>query len=63
MRSAAVCMTSNIAEGFGKFFYRENQRACRVSRGEAFELIDHVQTSLDERYISGTVFEELNVTT
>jgi len=36
MRSAGVSMTSNIAEGFGRFFYRENQRACRVSRGEAF---------------------------
>lgn len=60
MRSAAVSMTSNIAEGFGRFFYRENQRACRVSRGEASELIDHIQTSLDEGYLQSTVFEELD---
>jgi four helix bundle protein len=60
MRSAAVSMTSNIAEGFGRFFYKENKRSCLVSRGEAYELQDHILTSLDERYISQECYTEID---
>ncbi len=59
MRRAAVSMTANIAEGFGRFSYRENRRACLVSRGEACELQDHALSCLDEGLIDHNTFEGL----
>ncbi len=53
-------MTSNIAEGFGRFSYKENKRSCLVSRGEACELQDHIITSLDEKYIGQDNYDELD---
>ena len=52
MKRAARSTTQNIAEGFGRFHYRENLQYCRVSRGSLFELIDDLITSLDEGFIS-----------
>ncbi|HEV8129835.1 MAG TPA: four helix bundle protein [Acidobacteriota bacterium] len=60
MRSAGVSMTSSIAEGFGRFSYKENTRSCRISRGEACELQDHIITSLDEEYIDQGTYDELD---
>lgn len=59
MRSAAVSMTSNIAEGFGRRSRVENRRFCRISRGSAFELRDQLQTGLDEKYVTQNAYEEL----
>jgi four helix bundle protein len=52
MKRAARSATQNIAEGFGRFHYRENLQFCRISRGSLFELIDDLITSLDEKFIS-----------
>ena len=52
MKRAARSTTQNIAEGFGRFHYRENLQFCRISRGSLFELIDDLITSLDEGFIS-----------
>jgi len=52
MKRAARSTTQNIAEGFGRFHYRENIQFCRISRGSLFELIDDLITSLDEGFIS-----------
>ena len=52
MKRAARSMTQNIAEGFGRFHYRENLQFCRISRGSLFELIDDLITSVDEGFIS-----------
>lgn len=45
-------VTSNIAEGYGRFYYQENIQFCRISRGSLFELIDHLTVAMDESYIS-----------
>jgi len=50
-------VTSNIAEGYGRFYYQENIQFCRISRGSLFELIDHLTVALDENYINQ---EQLN---
>jgi four helix bundle protein len=55
---AARSMTSNIAEGYGRFHYQENIQFCRQSRGSLYELIDHLSICMDEGYIDNTRFTE-----
>jgi four helix bundle protein len=50
MRRAAVSLTNNIAEGHGRFHYQENIRFLRQSRGSLEELIDDINTCIDEGY-------------
>jgi four helix bundle protein len=50
MRRAAVSVTNNIAEGHGRWHYRENIQHCRVSRGSVDELLDDLNTCEDEGY-------------
>ena len=52
MKRAARSTTQNIAEGFGRYHYRENMQFCRISRGSMFELLDDLITSLDEGFIN-----------
>ena len=52
MKRASRSTTPNIAEGFGRFHYRENMQFCRISRGSLYELIDDLITSVDEGFIS-----------
>jgi four helix bundle protein len=60
MRRAAVSVTANIAEGYGRVSYQENIRFLRQSRASAYELRDHFTTALDEEYVSADRFTELN---
>jgi four helix bundle protein len=50
MRKAALSVTNNIAEGHGRWHYQESIRFCRISRGSVEEIIDDVNTCLDEGY-------------
>jgi len=50
MRRAAVSVTSNIAEGHGRHHWQEGLQFCRHSRGSLMELIDAVNTCLDEGF-------------
>lgn len=52
MRRASRSVTHNIAEGYGRFHYRENIQFCRTSRGSLYELLDQFITALDESYIT-----------
>ena len=52
-------VTNNIAEGYGRFHYRENAQFCRQSRGSLYELSDHVTVAADERYIDESKKSEL----
>jgi four helix bundle protein len=58
MRRAAVSITANLSEGFGRFSYQENAQFCRLSRASAYELRDHLTTALDENYLSKAQYEE-----
>ena len=44
-------VTANIAEGFGKFYTKDNVRYCRSARGSLYELKDHFIVALDEEYL------------
>jgi four helix bundle protein len=50
MRRAAVSVSNNIAEGHGRWYYRDNIRFCRIARGSAGELIDDFNVCMDEGY-------------
>jgi four helix bundle protein len=60
IKRAAISITANIAEGFGRFSYQENIQFCRQSRGSVYELRDHLIAATDEGYISKDQFEALN---
>jgi four helix bundle protein len=61
MRRAARSVTNNIAEGHGRWHYQENSRLCRISRGSVAEVIDDLNTCLDEGYIDPALVEDLKV--
>lgn len=52
-------VTANIAEGYGRFHYKENIRFCCQARGSLFELIDHLTVAFDEKYLSFNEYESL----
>lgn len=58
MRRASRSVTHNIAEGYGRFHYKENIQFCRVSRGSLYELLDQFITAFDEGYIEEKKFIE-----
>lgn len=51
IRRAAVSVTANIAEGYGRFGYQENAQMCRQARGSLYEVRDHLTTCVDEGYL------------
>ena len=60
LKRAAVSITANIAEGFGRFSYQENIQFCRQSRGSVYEVRDHLTTALDAGFLSTETFDQLN---
>ena len=59
MRRASLSLTNNIAEGHGRYHFQENIQFCRVSRGSLMELIDDLNTCIDEEYFALDYLEEL----
>jgi len=59
IRDAAVSITANLAEGYGRYHFQENIQFCRISRGSTNEVLDHLYTALDENYISKNNFDKL----
>ncbi len=66
MRRAAVSITSNIAEGFSRYSYKEKINFYSISRGSLTELENQLLISKDVGYINGDNFniimEQLIVT-
>jgi four helix bundle protein len=60
IRRAAVSLTANVAEGYGRFHFKENIQYCRIARGSAYELMDHLITCQDERYLVKEEVEALH---
>ncbi|WP_420401520.1 four helix bundle protein [Flagellimonas sp.] len=59
MRRASRSVTHNIAEGYGRFHFRENAQFCRTSRGSVYELLDQILVAYDEEYIDKEKYDEL----
>lgn len=61
IRRTSLSLTNCIAEGHGRFHYQENIQFLRQSRGSLQELIDDINTCLDEEYVEMNQLEELKL--
>ncbi len=52
IRRSSRSVGNNIAEGFGRFHYKENVQFCRMARGSLNETLDHGIIAKDEGYIT-----------
>ena len=59
MRRASLSLTNNIGEGHGRYHFQENIQFCRISRGSLMELIDDLNTCIDEKYFPQNHMEAL----
>ena len=51
IRKAAVSLTINISEGYGRYNYQEGIQFYRISRASLYELKDHLISCYDLEYI------------
>ena len=59
MRRASLSLTNNLGEGHGRYHFQENIQFCRISRGSLMELIDDLNTCIDEKYFPQDHLEQL----
>ena len=59
MRRAAVSLTSNLAEGYGRFTWQDRTHFCRQARGSLMELVDDINTCIDQRYAKQDHLDDL----
>jgi four helix bundle protein len=52
MKRAANSTTRNIAEGFGRYHYKENIQFVRIAKGSMTEVLDDAITAEFKNYIS-----------
>lgn len=52
-------VTANISEGYGRHHHQENAQFCRTARGSLTETLDHLNTALDEEYLTEVSYSEL----
>lgn len=52
MRRASLSLTSNIAEGHGRYHFLENIHFILQARGSLQELVDDLNLCADEKYLS-----------
>lgn len=51
-------ITACIAEGHGRYHYKENIQYCRMARGSLYETLEHLITAFDEGYIPAEMLKE-----
>jgi four helix bundle protein len=59
IRRAGVSLTSNIAEGHGRYHFLEQIKFLLQARGSLEELLDDVNVCEDEKYLARTVVESI----
>lgn len=52
-------ISANISEGYGRHHHQENLQFCRIARGSLSETLDHLNTALDEEYLTEECYSEL----
>jgi len=61
MRRAAISITSNIAEGFGRHSYRERVQFYYLSQGSLTELKNQIIAARDIGYLDDKNYENLSI--
>lgn len=56
---AADSISSNLSEGFGRYFYKENKQFCYYSRGSLFETKTWIRKSFNRKLIDEKIYLEL----
>ena len=51
IRKAAISITANISEGYGRYHFQEGIQFYRIARGSLYELEDHLMSCLDLGYV------------
>lgn len=59
MRRAAVSITSNIAEGFGRQGYKEKIQFYYFAQGSLIELKNQIEIAHDVNYLSGADYSKI----
>ena len=59
MRKAAISMTSNIAEGHGRYNWQDNTKFCRNARGSICEIVDDLNICIGQEYAERRQLEEI----
>jgi len=59
--NASRSVTANLAEGYGRFYYQDNIRFCRIARGSLEESMEHLITAYDEKYITSEELKEFKL--
>ncbi|MFH1228228.1 MAG: four helix bundle protein [Planctomycetota bacterium] len=52
LKRAGTSIGANIAEGYGRFHYKENQQFCRQARGSLTECKHHILFSHKRKYVT-----------
>ena len=61
MRDAARSLTNCLAEGHGRYTFKDRIHFCRESRGSLLELVDDINLCNDEHYAKPDPLETLKV--
>jgi four helix bundle protein len=56
IRKTSISITANIAEGYGRYHFKEGIRFYRISRASLYELKDHLISCVDLNYINDEEF-------
>jgi four helix bundle protein len=56
LQRASVSITANIAEGYGRYNFREALRFYRIARGSLYETKDHLISCYDLGFIDSEVY-------
>jgi four helix bundle protein len=58
LRRAATSVSANIAEGFGRYHYKENMQYCRMARGSLSETKSHMMLCVRLKFIEQSAYNE-----
>ena len=59
-RRSANSIIANIAESHGRFYFADKVRVLLIARGEVEELRSHLSVAKGRKYLSETLFQELD---
>lgn len=61
IRDTAASITTNIAEGYGRYHYKESMHFYRISRGSLSEIKDYLISCYDFKFINKELFDQIEI--